>query len=561
MWKKVSDYDAAMNRTLSGKAGKRWHAALATATLGSAWMLLCAPVSAQTAPTEAPAPSALTGELFYQILVGELELRQGETALGFSLLLDAARQSNDAQLYSRSLDVALRARSGDGALTAARAWSRAFPQDRQANSQWLQILIALGKLADSAEPLKNELSLAPDAERRDLIQQIPARYARVADKTLAVRVVQPVLEPYLRQASTASAAWTSVGRLRLAAEDKAGALEAAREALTRAPNDVPAALLALELSRRQVPAAESLVREALPRQTSAELAMGYVRVLIEQDRYTEAREQLDAITRQHPQLPEAWLVLGSMQFEQGQAEQADASLARYVELAQKNPNPATPRGLLQAQSRRAELLARQGRLEEGRQLIANLPSTTQEEQRNRLLTEVQLLREHRQWETAYDLLARQSGNDADLLYEQSMLAEKLGRHDEMERLLRQVMALQPDYHNAYNALGFSLADRNLRLQEAKQLIVKALNLAPDDPFITDSLGWVEFRLGNWSAALLHLQKAYAGRADAEIAAHLGEVLWRLKRTDEARQIWREGLKIAPDNETLKETLQRLQPGL
>ena len=142
-----------------------------------------------------------------------------------------------------------------------------------------------------------------------------------------------------------------------------------------------------------------------------------------------------------------------------------------------------------------------------------------------------------------------------------MLAEKLRQLDVMEKLLRQVIAQNPSYYNAYNALGFSLADRNVRLPEAKQLIVKALTFAPDDPFITDSLGWVEFRLGNLSSALGYLQKAYQDRTDAEIAAHLGEVLWKLKRQDEALKIWREGLNTAPTNETLQETLQRLKPDL
>ena len=142
-----------------------------------------------------------------------------------------------------------------------------------------------------------------------------------------------------------------------------------------------------------------------------------------------------------------------------------------------------------------------------------------------------------------------------------MMAEKLGKLDEMERLLRQIIAKDPSYYNAYNALGFSLADRNVRLAEAKQLIIKALTFAPDDPFITDSLGWVEFRLGNLSGALTVLEKAYKARKDAEIAAHLGEVLWQLKRRDEAVQIWREGLDLAPTNDTLQETLQRLKPPL
>jgi tetratricopeptide (TPR) repeat protein len=255
------------------------------------------------------------------------------------------------------------------------------------------------------------------------------------------------------------------------------------------------------------------------------------------------------------------LVLGSVQFEQGQDKQAEASLVRYVDLASKSPNENTARGITQAQTRRASILARQGKLAAARQLIAQLPANNAEETRNRVMAEVQLLREHRQWQAAYDLLNKFSANDLDMLYEQAMLAEKLNRLDDMEKLLRTVINQDPTYYNAYNALGFSLADRNLRLPEAKQLITKALSFAPEDPFITDSLGWVEFRLGNFEAALASLQKAFNARADAEIAAHLGEVLWRLNRQDEAIKIWRQGVETAPNNETLQETLQRFKPAL
>jgi tetratricopeptide (TPR) repeat protein len=236
-------------------------------------------------------------------------------------------------------------------------------------------------------------------------------------------------------------------------------------------------------------------------------------------------------------------------------------LARYVRLVTQAPTDTSTRGLTQAQTRRAALLARQGKLTEARQLIAQIPASNADEQRSRVLAEVQLLRDHRQWQAAFDLLAANSGDDADLIYEQAMLAEKLNNIDQMETLLRVVIAKNPSYYNAYNALGFSLADRNVRLPEAKQLIVKALTFAPDDAFITDSLGWVEFRLGNLGSALSYLQKAYKARADAEIAAHLGEVLWFMKRQDEALKVWREGLNSAPNNETLQETLQRLKPAL
>lgn len=504
----------------------------------------------------------MTGELLYEILLGELNLRQGQPVAGFSLLLDAARKSNDVQLFDRAVEIALQARSGDGALLAARAWSQAWPQDRKANNQLLQILLAVNQVSESLEPLKKEIALAPDAERDATINLIPRHFARVTDKKRAVAIVQQALEPYLNKSNTTAAvAWTSLGRMRLASDDINGALEAAKKGQAADSKAQGPILLAMELMGKKLIEAEPLVQQGLRRQDGTDLSMSYVRVLIELERYKEATEQLQTITRKNAKLADAWLVLGSLQFEQGQDKEAEASLARYVSLASKTPTDTSTRGLSQAQTRRAALLARQGKMGEARELIHQIPANNADEQRSRVLAEVQLLREHRQWQAAFDLLAANSGDDIDLVYEQAMLAEKLNKLDEMEKLLRKVIAQNPSYYNAYNALGFSLADRNIRLPEAKQLIVKALTFAPDDPFITDSLGWVEFRLGNLSSALNYLQKAYKDRADAEIAAHLGEVLWKMKRTDEAIKIWREGLNTAPNNETLQETLQRLKPAL
>lgn len=517
---------------------------------------------AKTDAAEKVENSAMTGELLYEILLGEMNLRHGEPVAGFSLLLDAARKSNDAQLYDRAVEIALQARSGDGALMAARAWTQALPQDRKANNQLLQILIAVNQVNESLEPLKKEINLAPESERDTLINLIPRHYVRVTDKKRASSVVQQALESYLtKNNTTAAVAWTSIGRMRLASDDLTGALEAVKKGQAADIKAQGPLLLAMELMGKKMPDAEVLVRQGLRKQDGTEMAMSHVRVLIELGRYPEATEQLEHLTRKAPKFPDAWLVLGSLQFEEGKDKEAEASLARYVSLANQSSTEVNSRGLSQAQTRRAALLAKQGKMKEARDLIHKIPANNADEQRSRTLAEVQLLREHRQWQAAFDLLAANSGDDTDLLYEQAMLAEKLNQLDTMEQLLRKIIQKNPSYYNAYNALGFSLADRNLRLPEAKQLIIKALTFAPDDPFITDSLGWVEFRLGNLDAALSYLRKAYKGRSDAEIAAHLGEVLWKMKRNDEALQVWREGLSTAPNNETLQETLQRLKPSL
>jgi Flp pilus assembly protein TadD len=168
------------------------------------------------------------------------------------------------------------------------------------------------------------------------------------------------------------------------------------------------------------------------------------------------------------------------------------------------------------------------------------------------------LREHKEYQAAFDLLnqALKAGPDYELQSELAMAAERLGKFDVMELLLREMIAAKPKDAHAYNALGFSFADRNIRLSEAKQLIEQAVALAPNDPYIRDSLAWVAFRQGDNVLALQLLESAYKAKADVEIAAHLGEVLWVTGKTSEASTIWREGLLIKSDNETLRDTLKR-----
>ena len=506
--------------------------------------------------------SGLNGEMLYEILVGELNIQQGQPLVGFSLLLDAARKSNDTQLYARAVEIALKERSGDGALMAARSWSQALPQDRIANLNLLQILIALNKTKETLEPLKKEIALSAPSERSAAIRVVPRYYARVSDNVSAAEVVQNALMSYTTNAETASAAWSAMGRMQMMGGNLDAAMQSAQKSMaSNVKVDVSAPYLALELLGRGVKDAQALVLQVLPKQDKPDYPMAYVRVLVEAKQYERAAEQAQSITQRFPTHAEAWLLLGSLQYEQGLDKQADASLQTYIGLASKTPSENTQRGIVQAQSRRASILAKQGKLKEARLLISQLPAKSEEDIRNRLMAELQLLREYRQWQAAFDLLSQYAGDDLDLLYEQAMMAEKLNRVEEMEKLLRTVINKDPSHFNAYNALGFSLADRNIRLKEAKELIVKALTLSPGDPFITDSLGWVEFRLGNSILALELLEKAFKDRADAEIAAHLGEVLWHLKRENEAIAIWRKGLDIAPTNETLQHTLQRFKPGI
>lgn len=546
-------------------------------------------------------PSALTADLFYEILMGEMTTRSGDPGSGYALVLDAARRLRDGKLFQRAVEIALQSRSGDAALAAARAWQETLPTSRDARRIELQILIALNRIGETVEPLRAEVAATSQIERPLLMAVIARNYSRASDKKLAASVVEQALVDELKSPATGGLAWATVGRLRLNAGDVSGALDAARKGQDIDPaSDAPAAL-ALELIDPGQPLAEPIVTRFLSNnpKASPDLRVAYARVLVENRRFNDAATQLQAVTSSRPDLAEPWLLLGSLQMQSKQDAAAEASIKRFIELsgsqAAKDTDDADrKRGVAQAyfalsqlaerrkdyaaaerwlsrvdgteevvaaQTRRASLLARQGKLPQAREVIRALPERTAEDKKQKFLAEVQLLRDAKQYQAAYDMLAQASAaapDDSDLVYDQAMVAEKLNRLDDMERLLRRLIELKPESQNAYNALGYSFADRKIRLDEARTLIKKAVQLAPNDPFIADSLGWVEFRLGNTDEAIRVLEAAYKTRPDPEIGAHFGEVLWTIGQKDRAVTIWKEALLSDAENETLQETLKRLR---
>jgi tetratricopeptide (TPR) repeat protein len=563
--------------------------------------LICALGAQAQSPekkTVAPISSALDGELFYQLLLGELNVREGEPGAAYSLILDAARKTTDPRLFQRAVEIALQARSGDSALIAARAWRLALPASKEANRYVLQILIGLNRLSETPEPLKREISNAEAKDRATEILGLQRYFARASDKKGAVAALELALNDYLGAPGLTAAAWTVIGRLRLDANDTSGALDAARKGQASDAKSEHPALLALAIMNAKTPQAEAIVKKYLEGKALVGVRMDYARALIEGQRLAEAALQLQTITTEKPDFAEAWLIKGALELQDGKVALSETSLKRYIELTLPKKTGATraeaSRGLSQAYSslaqiaelrkdyaeadswlkridtpaeqfnaqiRRASLLARQDKLEEARKLIKSLPEKTSDEARQKVAAEIALLRDSKKYKQAYTLLSdavKRNPNDYDFVYDMAMVAEKLGNLDEMERLLRSVIAIKPDYHHAYNALGYSLADRKIRLPESKKLILKALEFAPGDPFINDSLGWVEFRSGNMYEALRILQEAFKAKPDAEIAAHLGEVLWTIGQQEQALAAFKEGFQINPENETLLDTLKRLR---
>ncbi|MEO6407987.1 MAG: tetratricopeptide repeat protein [Burkholderiaceae bacterium] len=577
---------------------------------------LVALTQAVPAAAAEPTNSGLDARLFYQLVIGELELRAGQAGTAYQVMLDAARRSHSEQLYRRAVEIALQSRAGEQGLAAARAWREALPESIEAHRFVLQLLLAMNRAPEMVEPLRSLLEITPAAERPARIVGLPRMFGRAADRAQAPALLESALQPYADAPATRAAVQVALGRAWLFAQEPAKALEFAQRALTLDPAYESAVLLAIELVPVR-PSAQALVTPYLERNPGAvAVRLLYVRALGASQRYADAVVELESVVRTEPNLAQPWLTLGALQLELKHPERATTALQRYVQLVEAGAPPAatpragddsedqpadapasldqaltqawlllsqaaeqqgdfkaaeawlarveSPQRALEVQTRRASILARQGKLAEARALIRRAPEQTAADARAKLLAEVQLLRDAKRWADAHELLAQanqKTADDADLLYEQSMMAEKLDRMDEMERLLRRVIALKPDYQHAYNALGFSLAERNLRLPEAKTLVAKALELSPGDPFITDSAAWVEYRLGNREEALRLLRQAYGARPDAEIAAHLGEVLWVSGQRDEARRILRDARTRDAENDVLRETLARLRVDL
>jgi tetratricopeptide (TPR) repeat protein len=468
----------------------------------------------------------------------------------------------------------------------------------QANRFQLQILLGMNKIAETQEPIKRELARLAPTERAAAMSLLPRYFSRAADKKLAASVVEKALASELTNRVTGPSAWAAIGALRLQAEDAPGALSAAQRGAALDTGAEEPVLLASALIGPKVPAAESLVRAYLERKSVSDVRLAYARSLINLQRFAEAYAQAQTLTKERPDFADGWLMRGSLELQDSNLTLAQSSLETYLSLnppSEENAQGApmsrgrvqaylllaqvaeqgnklddaksylqkieSPTDALRVQRRFAGILARQGKIDEARLVIRSVSEVQPSDAMDKIHAEVQLLRDYRQYAAAYQILGEAVAkypDDIELVYDQAMVAEKVGKPDEMESLLRKVIQAKPEYHHAYNALGYSLADRNIRLTEARQLIDKALTFAPNDPFIIDSLAWVEFRLGNSAEALRLLSDAFKARPDAEIAAHLGEVLWTIGQREQATAIWNEGKALNPNNETLLETMRRLR---
>jgi tetratricopeptide (TPR) repeat protein len=577
--------------------------------------------------------SDMDANLMYRLLLGEFARQENAPNEAIQVYVDTAKAQKSDQLFRRAVEIALENGNADQALDIVKTWRKTLPKSVPATHAHVQLLFALDRVPEAAEPLRALLAMTSGTERAALIAGLPRAAQRAKDKSAVRAQVEQILAPYKDVDDSAVAVRVALGRMRLAEGNPAAALDLAREANARDPAAIGPALLALDLMTQPGaepytgqagdPSAEAIVRRYLDTpKPEPVIHQALAALLTQQQRIAEAAVQVRLAAEARPNQTILWLSLGELEIELRHADAADAALKKALDLAlaadaaeeaaaatdtedaadASDDEDATPPAeapptrvrtsriyLMLARSAqlrhddatsrmwldkipasesdlpvlslRAELLARSGKLTEARALIQSAPAEGDEQRRLKVLTEVQLLRDSKQLAEAQRVLAQANAatpDDVDLLYEQAMIDERLDNLEEMERLLRKVIELQPDHAQAMNALGYSLADRRMRLDEALQLVTRAHELAPGDPFIVDSLGWIEFRMGNLPEATRWLRQAYTARNDTEIAAHLGEALWAQGQRAEALQIFQEAHRRDADNEVLRETMNRLK---
>lgn len=532
---------------------------------------------------EAPvaADSGLDPDLMYKFLIAEIAGQRGDIEFASDTYLQLARITGDARVARRATEIALYAKRDDVALETARAWYEADPNSAPARRTLADLLIKSGDLR-SAQPLLAEVLATSRDGPQPVLMQLYELCSKHPDKQAVYKLVRDLTAPY----SGLPESYYVLAQSAYADGDSQRALRHAEQAMKLRPDWQQGALLkSLLLRERDRQQALGYMSEFLRAHPDAhELRLNYARALVAERQYAQAKQEFRLLLDANSKNASLAFTLGLLsaqiddpvaadeQFKNAlslgygdpsavyfQLGQVNEKLERFDEAARWYRAVQDGDQFVAAQARYALLLARDDGVDEARSYLQSV-EVAEDAQRVQLIqAEAHMLREVRDYEQSYQVLSSALVERPDhpaLLYDVALAAEKVDRLDVAESRLLKLIELKPDSAQAYNALGYTLADRTERYDEAREYIVKALALEPDDPFILDSMGWVEYRLGNLEEGIRYLRRAYELQPDPEIAAHLGEVLWIKGVKDEARRIWIDTAEKHPDNETLQQAMRK-----
>jgi Tfp pilus assembly protein PilF len=538
-------------------------------------------------PAEVPAPGAaakvtlpdvaFNPQTVYDILLGEIALQRGHAGVASVTLGKVAHDTRDPRIAERATYASIYARRFEDALRSARLWSELQPDDTDAREAVAAVLLELGR-GDEAR-VEFERLIALDAAQNN-VDQAYMRVAAILSRQTSRDGVLDIMERLVTIHPESAVAHFALAHLSVRLGDLDRALAADDRALALRPDWDEAVLFKARIlvSRKETSKAQQFYEAFLQRRSAATtVRTNYARFLVDLKQWEAARQQFMRVVADTPDDAESTYAVGLLSLQTNHPDEAETWMKRSLGLRPQNDHARLYLGQIaeerkdyvsasrwygevqpgeqyfEAQARLGIVIAHQGDLAKARAHLQALNAETGVQRIQRVLFEEQILRDARQYREALGVLNRAleaMPSEKELLYARALVAEKLDMIDVLESDLRNVIKQDPKHAQALNALGYTLADRTTRFAEAQELLAQALAIKPDDAYILDSMGWLQFRLGNNTESVKFLKRALEIRSDAEISAHLGEVLWVMGNRKEAESVWDRALHDTPDNEAL-----------
>jgi len=535
----------------------------------------------ETAQTELDLP--LTPELIYYVLTAEIAGQRGQLDIAVDLYNQAAELTDSPELAGRSARISTFSRDPKRIDRALTRWQEVSPEEAEVYVMRVPFLLMEDNYAEVVVNMNKALALEPENKEKYL----ESLAANLSEKGDPERGLQTILELDLYKNDDPAARFT-YARLAAYFQRFDVAEIAVDELLEEDPNNE--AYLSLKADLLQTfdkkEEALKLIAKAAQRDGASEsLRFTYGKLLGESGESEKAKRIFEELHLESPENPDVIFALGLLALERDDGETAKSYFSQLLQMGDAGGQASYFMGLAEemngnvdsalvwfasvptdsqrfemAQTRYINLLADQGDIDKARQHLQLLRQERPQQAIDFYLFEAAFLRDHDMPEESVELLTEALTNhpgNQDLLYSRAMVAESIGKLEMLEQDLRTILKIDPENAQAMNALGYTLTDRTDRHEEALQLINKALELRPNDPYYLDSLGWVYYRMGDLEKAEYYLREAVEIQADVEFVAHLGEVLWMQNKKNEARKYWEQGKKLDPNNKVLQETLQRL----
>ena len=526
----------------------------------------------------------LTDQMLYTFLLAEIAAQRRQPELAAQAYLDLAKETRDPRVARRAAQLAYETHQMEQTLEAFKLWNELEPKAVMPRQMLATVLVTGGKLEEARPYLVDLLASDPENAGRNFAQIYPL-LGKNSDKAAVYKFLRELGQPYLKFAEIH---WVLAQAAETASQHEE-ALSEVRQARKLQPDWEAAAILEAQLLQSKAPGeALAVSKKFLSSYPDAkEVRLYYARLLLEQKRYAESRTQFQLLIKDQPENADVAFAIALLSLQMGELDRAELELKQTLAAGRKNSptvhfylgqlNEAkknfagareeyqqvnTGEYVFPARMRIVFLLVKDKKPNEAREILQQTKASTNEQRVQLILIEGKILRDAEQYSEALQVLNKgleKLPNNPDLLYEAALVADKQGKPDVAEDLLRKLIKVVPDHAHAYNALGYSLLERNVRLPEAMKLVEKAYQLAPDDAAILDSMGWGYYLTGDLPKSVEFMRRAYASFPDPEVAAHLGEVLWKQGERAEARKIWQDSLKNNPDSAVLKAVIRKFAP--